>query len=108
MNSDKHLRDVFKSIIKRVDDAIKSDDAQFLTGALLHIRSAAKHMLLLPPRNCDVGTAEEQEARFNKFCNSHYNINNVDGKCGTCPLKENRKAICEFAWLQMPYEEVKK
>ena len=58
-----------------------------------------------PPRNCDVGTAEEQEARFNKFCFSYYNINNVDGECNTCPLNDNVKTTCEFAWMQMPYEE---
>jgi hypothetical protein len=68
----------------------------------------AEASLSTPPRNCDVGTPEEQEARFNKFCFSYYNINNVDCTCGTCPLKENVKGICEFAWMQMPYEnEVK-
>ena len=61
--------------------------------------------LAAPPRNCDVGTAEEQEARFNKFCSSYYNINNVDGECNACPLNDNVKTTCEFAWMQMPYEE---
>lgn len=58
-----------------------------------------------PRRNCDIGSAEEQEIRFKKFCNSHYNINNVDGECNACPLNDNIKTECEFAWMQMPYEE---
>lgn len=56
-------------------------------------------------RNCDVGTAEEQEARFNKFCFSYYNINNLDRECNACPLNDNVKTTCEFAWMQMPYGE---
>lgn len=56
------------------------------------------------PRNCDIGSPEEQEIRFKKFCSSHHNINNVDGECNACPLNENVKTECEFAWSQMPYE----
>lgn len=52
-----------------------------------------------PPRNCDVGTAEEQEKRFHeKFCVK---------SCLTCPLsglKRSRKADCIMTWTQMPYE----
>ncbi len=82
------LRSDFKDYIRRLNDLV--DDISLI------------------PRNCDVGTAEEQEARFNKFCFSHYNINNVDGECSPCPLNKNVKGICEFAWSQMPYEsEVK-
>ena len=57
------------------------------------------------PRNCDVGTAEEQAQRMEKFCNSHGH--GFDGqKCYSC---ENCKLIsvdwCELAWAQMPYNE---
>ena len=50
------------------------------------------------PRNCDVGTAEEQAQRFNMFC--------FPIKCRECKLytKEERSG-CIFRWLQMPYEE---
>lgn len=51
-----------------------------------------------PPRNCDVGTAEEQTERFEAYCDSHTN-------CAHCPLKGQQ---CVLAWSQMPYEsEVK-
>lgn len=65
-----------------------------------------KKALEVPLRNCDVGTAEEQDERFNKFCFSYYDINNSDCSCGKCPLRENNiKVTCEFAWSQMPYEK---
>ena len=71
----------------------------------------AKAALAEPVRNCDVGTAEEQSDRFDKFCYSH-------DKCFRCPVKsiwdsphrqkQLREIIrCEIIWAQMPYEEVK-
>ena len=60
--------------------------------------------LSLPPRNCDVGTAEEQEVRFKRFCESHWNLNKPDSECAGCPL-ERVGTECEFAWAQMDYEE---
>ena len=57
-----------------------------------------------PPRNCDVGTPKEQSARFDAHCRKQMG-------CLTCPLREKDGGVpkhCEFAWAQMPYEEVKK
>lgn len=59
-----------------------------------------------PPRNCDVGTAEEQEERFKNFCLSYYESCNVDGECWKCPLFKT-KTSCLIEWGQMPYEEIK-
>ena len=61
----------------------------------------AKATLAEPIRNCDVGTAEEQSARFDAHCRKHMG-------CLTCPLREKDGSVpkhCEFAWSQMPYEE---
>ena len=63
----------------------------------------ANTVLSAPPRNCDVGTAEEQSERYEKFCYAH---RSREKGCGDCPLCDI--PCCEFAWLQMPYEEVKK
>lgn len=60
--------------------------------------------LSAPPRNCDVGTAEEQETRFKVFCESHWDLNNPSSECAGCPLDERVGTDCEFAWAQMPYE----
>ena len=60
----------------------------------------AKAALATHPRNCDIGTVEEQAERFDCFC---YNHRSREKGCGDCPLLEG--GPCEFAWTQMPYEE---
>ena len=57
--------------------------------------------LSAPPRNCDVGTAEEQAARFHSFCKSNKQPGDVYS-CDRCRL--NSIEDCELAWAQMPYE----
>lgn len=59
--------------------------------------------LAKPPRNCGIGSPDEQERRFKEFCAAYWSINNVDSECAECPLTING-AECEFAWAQMPYE----
>ena len=68
-----------------------------------NISECARAALSAPPRNCDVGTPKEQSARFDAHCRKHMG-------CLTCPLREKDGGVpkhCEFAWSQMPYEEVK-
>jgi len=55
--------------------------------------------LAAPPRNCDVGTAEEQTQRFDQFCHKNRTMEKC---CGDCPALG--LADCEFIWAQMPYE----
>ena len=50
-------------------------------------------------RNCEVGTPEEQSARFDRFCHDH---RSPEKGCGDCPL--NGRPCCELAWAQLPYE----
>lgn len=67
------------------------------------ISECARTTLAVPPRNCDVGTPEEQSARFDAHCRKHMG-------CLTCPLREKDGGVhkhCEFAWAQMPYDGVK-
>ena len=75
-------------------------DANFAeTIGVIEAGKAIQAALSAPPRNCDVGTAEEQEERFTKFCGRQ------DCK-RTCPLSDEYDLYrCEFAWGQMPYEE---
>lgn len=57
-----------------------------------------------PPRNCDVGTAEEQAKKW--YWRYHQGHN-----CHTCPLgprkwsETDKATLCFSEWLQMPYEE---
>ena len=59
----------------------------------------AKAALDRKPRNCDVGTPEEQVERFQWFCDTR--------PCDRCTLKNKGSAIhdCAIHWAQMPYEE---
>lgn len=51
-----------------------------------------------PLRNCDIGTAEQQKARFKKFCDSH-------SDCNACPLADCDDDVgCAFAFMQRTYE----
>ena len=58
----------------------------------------AKAALSAPPRNCDVGTAEEQYERFDRWRARR----DMKDCLGIGCLK------CVITWSQMPYEEVKK
>ena len=59
--------------------------------------------LSAPPRNCDVGTAEEQAQRIDAFCKSHGTDKNGYYRCEECPLLKIDR--CELKWAQMPYNE---
>lgn len=68
----------------------------------------ARAALSAPARNCDVGTAEEQQERFREFCRRH----EAAGECGIgrtqakCPCWQGPKnPDCSFWWAQMTYEE---
>ncbi len=61
-----------------------------------------KSALSKPPRNCDVGTAEEQVARHHAYCYHMMKQNNHC--CGPCPCYEfvNGEAqSCTLLWAQM-------
>lgn len=58
-----------------------------------------------PPRQCDVGTAEEQEERFTKVCTAN-SRDGVRGLCSaTCPFSRDYQSECALAWGQTPYAE---
>lgn len=55
--------------------------------------------LSAPPRNCDVGTAEEQTRRLRANCERH------KPSCKGCEcLTDIKRVNCWLAWAQMPYE----
>ena len=65
----------------------------------------AKAALAEPVRNCDVGTAEEQEKRFHDFCRARHLPRMEESRyCAyKCPLEGD--TCCELQWAQMPYIE---
>lgn len=84
--------------IMRLDRAFNPFMQKLLEDAI----TKAKAALAKPPRNCDVGTAEEQAKRFAKYCQ---NIS-FKSSCNGCPLNDNNDdPSCFNLWAQMPYEE---
>lgn len=76
---------------------IRSDKARHeFDEKISEIERIAKAALAAPPRNCDVGTAEEQGERISEFCEIFPGIS-----CKGCPLEG--EASCELTWAQMPY-----
>ena len=72
----------------------------------------AKAVLSDPPRNCDIGTAEEQKKRFMKFCEAHKPDEHQFTEHGEllcpstgCELIACNYGQCALVWAQMPYEE---
>lgn len=59
-------------------------------------------VLAAPPRNCDVGTAEEQAERYGRYCDKFTRDRMHCENCPCCGKISFGK--CEFAWEQMPYE----
>lgn len=76
------------------DEMDKVDELYFKTKAAL----------AAPPRQCDIGTAEEQAGRFAKVCTAN-SKDGVRGLCSEkCPFSRDYQSECALAWAQMPYE----
>lgn len=75
------------------------DDAGMAIDAITSIDAA----LAAPARNCDVGTAEEQAERHERFCAAHYKADAVDAQCFGCPASDKKETDCEFVWGQLPF-----
>ena len=75
------------------------DDAGMAIDAIISIDAA----LAAPARNCDVGTAEEQAERHERFCAAHYKADAVDAQCFGCPASDKKETACEFVWGQLPF-----
>ena len=96
MNGYEQMREALKHCIEELqpycDGVARIDD----------VLEEAQAALALPPRQCDVGTAEEQAKRLREFCKKHR-----DGvrRCSRCPVERIFPKDCTLAWAQMPYEE---
>lgn len=67
-----------------------------------NISECARSVLSATPRNCDVGTPEEQDARHSKWCRKY----GIDGDIEVaCAHQYMSCTLCALRWAQMPYEE---
>lgn len=88
--------------LSRISQSAWFVDANFSeTKEVIDAGNAIEEALSAPPRNCDVGTADEQHARFYSFCDK------VE-VCKKCPLWRGGglTSKCCARWGQLPYEEV--
>ena len=84
-----------------LNTSMQSITAERINEWATRLAAACEAALSSSPRNCDVGTAEEQAKRFKTFCYI-YPLN-----CSGCPFKNiaNTHNECAIFWLQMPYKE---
>lgn len=89
-----------------LNDVISIADREFNafreTAAMKEMRDKCNAALAAPPRNCDVGTAEEQSKRMKIYCKAHGIDESECYRCESCALL--RIDRCELAWSQLPYE----
>ena len=90
------------SNIKAMREALEIAEYLLCAKGLFNESKQMTAALSAPPRNCDVGTPEDQHNRFMRFCDSK--------SMGYCWGRGCRK--CMAQWGQMPYEgenkEIKK
>lgn len=55
---------------------------KFASEEIFELKQIAESALSAPPRNVDIGTAEEQYARVRSFCKRH----KVGLRCVDCPV----------------------
>lgn len=104
MNS--KLREALNQLLGLIDNKILvfADGLELsdISQAQYHIDKAVE-AYEEPPRNCDVGTAEEQAERYGRYCDK---FTTDSMHCESCPCcGKILLGKCEFAWAQMPYEE---
>ena len=90
-------------ILNRIPDGVPYDGLiDDVADEICDLRdSHVNPALSAQPRNCDVGTDEEQLRRYEELCYSH----TCGSRCSLtgCPMYEYD--CSPFAWGQMPYEE---
>lgn len=95
MQTNDKLREALERILSVCADAEVTD-----CQAREIAEDVAGAALAEPPRNCDVGSEQEQSQRFDKFC---FTNRTYEWGCSDCPLLKS--VCCELAWAQMPYRE---
>lgn len=96
------MREAVETALTTIRGVINGTIAR-TNNSVFDCRDKLKAALSAPPRNCDVGTAEEQTHRMLLYCKSHGVDESRCFRCKGCPLLT--ADICELSWAQMPYEE---
>lgn len=95
------LRDALEELVANIEMRSSIFGLNFMVDTKIFLD--AKAALAEPLLNCEVGTAEEQYQRWDKYCNS---FGTQCDKCGlNCNAHFNLTAKCFACWSQMPYKE---
>lgn len=86
------------AMLRRLDERALNETMSCIAE---EARVKVAEALAAPPRNCDVGTADEQYERWLEFCGRY------DHACAGCPFDDYDRSLayCFAGWAQMPYEE---
>ena len=97
-NDMKAIREALEQIAKLMDRILaRTELDDEIHRIALEAQNAADGALLLSPRNCDVGSAEEQTERFIDYC-SRCEKSKMDIEL----IRDRSK--CIVLWAHMPYE----
>lgn len=93
------LREALEQIANLLDRIlVRTELDDEIHRIALEAQNMADGVLLLSPRNCDMGTVADQARRYRAFCKRHR-------VCDECYSELNgEKLDCEFAWAQLPYK----
>lgn len=95
------LREAIDKCVNLITEFGNAEIVKTPLDVIIDIEAILKAALAAPPRNCDVGTPDEQARRFERFCNRY------DHDCTGCPCEDMGCASlsdCFANWSQMPYE----
>lgn len=94
------MREALEYVMQWSENCISEEGADNVDDMVAVVKAALSE----PPRQCDMGTADEQARRYRLFCENH---SGWDGQkrfgCLNCPFIDVDE--CEFAWAQTPYSE---
>lgn len=100
------IRKALESVRNWCLNRLGNSSYQVDVEGLLSVVNAA---LAAPPRNCDVGTPEEQIERWEEFCIAHHeywkpSVSLTAIQRCNCPCQQGNSCNY-FIWAQMPYQE---
>lgn len=114
MEGDQHkMREALVKVLRLANVTADGENWDWNNAIAENVVKVVKEALAAPPRNCDVGTAEEQWKRFDEFCIDWEESGPYGGCSDGCPCmaiksKESDGCFgqsgCFSIWAQMPYE----
>ena len=102
------MREALVRLKPLVESVWESEGGEDVSSEIAEMKDVINAALAAPMKNCEVGTWQEQEKRFEQFCNRFRH-----DYCRGCPLGEmffRDKEIgeCRLAWAQRLYDGDKK